>query len=71
MDTDGTSGPNRYGLNVGQLIADYGGRWIITGTALGYAAQRRGTSGRGFGQRLGALTLDQLAAVMDRDEREW
>jgi len=59
-----------YGLNVGRLIANYGRDWLITGTAEGYAAQRRGQRGKGRGQRFTALTLDQLAEILDREQRQ-
>jgi hypothetical protein len=59
-----------YGLNIGRFLADYGARWVITAGegGHGYAARRRGRGGRAAGPVFSALTLDQLAAICDRED---
>ena len=57
-----------YGLNVGAFIRDHRERWVTTGTATGYAIQWRDRHGNGRGQRFAAVTLDQLAAIAEREE---
>lgn len=56
-----------YGLNIGEFVADYGGRYVITAgeRGTGYCAQRRNEHGHGCGQKYTALTLDELAALLE------
>ena len=59
----------RYGENVGRFIADHERFWIITvgPGGFGYSGWRR-IRGRGHGERYSALTLDQLAAILQREQ---
>jgi hypothetical protein len=63
---DGTE----YGLNIGRFIVDYSRLWVITAGpyGAGYAARWRNRNGQGRGQTFTAVTLDQLAAILDREQ---
>lgn len=55
-----------YGLNVGRFIADHPAYVITAGPfGSGYAARRRDRRG----EKLTALTLDQLADLIRREDR--
>jgi hypothetical protein len=60
---------NEYGINVAQFIQDHRNYIIRAGfEGFGYSAQRRGPNGRGTGERIERLTLDELAAVLKEAE---
>jgi hypothetical protein len=60
---------DEYGENVGQFIEDHPDHIIRAGfEGFGYSAQKRGANGRGTGERIERLTLDELAAVLKEAE---
>jgi len=59
---EGPRGSYPYEVNIGKFIADHPGWRIQAGLeGVGYTAQRRDNGGV-HGPRVGALTLDELAA---------
>jgi hypothetical protein len=58
--------PEEYGLNIGRFMADHEKDWVISAgfEGRGFEARRRDSSGRGYGTRYAALTLDELAALL-------
>jgi hypothetical protein len=55
-----------YGLNVGKWIKDHP-EYLLQGgfEGLGFTARRRNEQGRAVGSLITALTLDELAALVD------
>jgi hypothetical protein len=55
-----------YGLNIGRFIHEHPG-WLITAgfEGYGFAARRRDSDGRASGKPLSALTLDELAELIE------
>jgi hypothetical protein len=58
-----------YGLNIGRFIREHP-EWVIQAGPYGsgYSARRKDGAGRPAGQRLTALTIDDLAAQMAAPE---
>ncbi len=56
-----------YGLNVVQFLKDHQD-WVISPgfEGVGYSAQRPDDAGRGAGPRVEALTLDELATLLEQ-----
>ena len=55
--------PEPYELNIGRFIREHPGHVIQAGPyGTGYCARRKDASGRPAGERVTALTLDELAA---------
>lgn len=58
-----------YGLNVGKWIKDYPDYALQAGfNAVGFSARRRNEHGRPGGAPIAALTLDELAALIDEQQ---
>ena len=55
-----------YGLDVGKWIKDHPEYLLQSGfEGLGFTARRRNEQGRAVGSPVAALTLDELAALVD------
>jgi hypothetical protein len=55
-----------YGLNVGKWIKDHPEYLLLSGfKGQGFTARRRNEQGRAVGSPVAALTLDELAALVD------
>jgi hypothetical protein len=58
-----------YELNVGRFIQDHRDHVITAGfEGFGFTARRRDAQGRASGPAVTALTLDELAALLEADE---
>ena len=56
-----------YDINVGRFIQDHPGYIVRVGfKGFGYEVQHRDEWGHGVGERYSALTLDELAAVLEK-----
>jgi hypothetical protein len=55
-----------YGLNVGKWIKNHPEYLLLSGSdGWGFTARRRNEQGRAVGSPVAALTLDELAALVD------
>ena len=55
-----------YGLNVGKWIKNHPEYLLLSGSdGRGFIARRRNEQGRAVGSPVAALTLDELAALVD------
>jgi hypothetical protein len=65
-DMDQVTG-SEYGLDVGKWIKDHPDYVLKSGfEGMGFTARRRNEQGRPVGGPIAALTLDELAALVDR-----
>ena len=65
-DMDQVTG-SEYGLDVGKWIKNHPEYLLQSGfEGLGFTARRRNEQGRAVGRPVAALTLDELAALVDR-----
>lgn len=59
-----------YDLNVGRFISEHPDWALSAGPGgAGYSAQRKNGHGHGAGEPVTALTLDELAARLEQEER--